>query len=259
MSATTRGTGLPTTEDGFLGGRLRLLQPVKGFRAGIDSVFLAAAVPCRPGERLLEAGLGAGVAALCLLARTPGTHLTGVEIAEDHARLAAENAARNGLGDRLSVIRADVTGLTRKASAAGLKPGSFHHALANPPYYEDGRSTPSPHGLKAGAHGFGPGGLEAWIKVLHTLLAARGTLSIVHTAEMAGRLLTLMDKRFGDIRLAPLFPREGAAATRVIIQGVKDSRGPLQILPGLVLHGAGNGFTPEAEAVLRHGAAWPLR
>lgn len=69
----------------------------------------------------------------------------------------------------------------------------------------------------------------------------------------------LMDKRFGDIRLAPLFPREGAAATRVIIQGVKDSRGPLQILPGLVLHGAGNGFTPEAEAVLRHGAAWPLR
>ncbi len=40
---------------------------------------------------------------------------------------------------------------------------------------------------------------------------------------------------------------------------MKDSRAPLQILPGLVLHGAGNGFTPEAEAVLRQGAAWPLR
>ena len=259
MSGTPAITGIPTTEDGFLGGRLRLLQPTRGFRAGIDSVFLAAAVPCRPGERLLEAGLGAGVAALCLLARTADTHLTGVEIAEDHARLAGENAARNGLADRLTVIRADVAGLTRKASAAGLKPGSFHHALANPPYYEDGRSTPSPHGLKAGAHGFGAGGLEAWIKVLHTLLASRGTLSIVHTADMAGRLLALMDKRFGDIRLAPLFPREGAAASRVIIQGVRDSRAPLQILPGLVLHGAGNGFTPEAEAVLRQGAAWPLR
>ena len=34
------------TEDGFLGGRLRILQPEKGFRAGIDSVFLAAAIPC---------------------------------------------------------------------------------------------------------------------------------------------------------------------------------------------------------------------
>ena len=38
------------TEDGFLGGRLRILQPEKGFRAGIDSVFLAAAVPCAPGD-----------------------------------------------------------------------------------------------------------------------------------------------------------------------------------------------------------------
>lgn len=250
---------IPTTEDGFLGGRLRLLQPAKGFRAGIDSVFLAAAVPCRPGERLLEAGLGAGAAALCLLARTVGTHLTGVEIAEDHARLAEENAARNGLSDRLAVIRADVSGLTRKASAAGLKPGSFHHALANPPYYTDAASTLSPHALKAGAHAFGAADLEGWIKVLHTLLAVRGTLSIVHTAEMAGSLLALMEKRFGDIRLAPLFPRAGAAASRVIIQGVKDSRAPLQILPGLVLHGEGNGFTPEAEAVLRHGATWPLR
>ena len=249
----------PTTEDGFLGGRLRLLQPAKGFRAGIDSVFLAAAVPCRPGERLLEAGLGAGAAALCLLARTPGTHLTGVEIADDHARLAEENALRNGLAERLTVIRADVTGLTRKASAAGLKPGSFHHALANPPYYMDGKSTPSPHGLKARAHAFGAAELEGWIKVMHTLLAVRGTFSIVHTAEMAGRLLVLMDRRFGDIRLAPLFPREGAAASRIIIQGVKDSRAPLQILPGLVLHGEGNGFTPQAEAVLRQGAAWPLR
>ena len=56
------------TEDGFLGGRLRILQPDKGYRAGIDSVFLAASVPCGPGETALEAGIGTGVAALCLAA-----------------------------------------------------------------------------------------------------------------------------------------------------------------------------------------------
>ncbi len=48
------------SEDGFLGGRLRILQPEKGFRAGIDSVFLAACVPCAPGETLMEAGMGTG-------------------------------------------------------------------------------------------------------------------------------------------------------------------------------------------------------
>jgi tRNA1Val (adenine37-N6)-methyltransferase len=37
------------TEDGFLGGRLKVLQPEKGFRAGIDSVLLAATIPVRRG------------------------------------------------------------------------------------------------------------------------------------------------------------------------------------------------------------------
>ena len=31
------------TDDAFLGGRLHMLQPEKGYRAGIDAVFLAAA------------------------------------------------------------------------------------------------------------------------------------------------------------------------------------------------------------------------
>ena len=68
-----------------------------------------------------------------------------------------------------------------------------------------------------------------------------------------------MQNRFGDIRIAPLFPRRGAAASRILVQGIKGSKAPLQILPGLVLHGEGNDFTPEADAVLRHGAAFPLR
>ena len=72
-------------------------------------------------------------------------------------------------------------------------------------------------------------------------------------------LFAAMEGRFGDIRIAPLYPRGGAPASRVIVQGVKDSRAPLQILPGLVLHEAGTRFTPEAEEILRDGTAWKLR
>ena len=96
------------TEDGFLGGKLRLLQPEKGFRAGIDSVFLAAAVPCEAGDTVFEAGVGTGVAALCLLARCPTVHLTGVEIGARYAMLCEENAKRNGFEASLRVIRADL-------------------------------------------------------------------------------------------------------------------------------------------------------
>jgi tRNA1(Val) A37 N6-methylase TrmN6 len=242
------------TEDGFLGGRLTILQPGKGFRAGIDSVFLAAAVPCAPRDQVFEAGIGTGVAALCLLARVPQAHVTGIEIAPRHASLCEENARRNGFAENLRVIRGDL-----REAANMPAPSSFHHAMANPPYYEDGKSTPSPHLLKSRAHAFAPEDLGTWVKAMHAMLAARGTVTMVNRAAMLGDLLRAMEGRFGGIRIAPLHPRQGAAANRVILQGVKGSRAPVELLPGLVLHGPDGRFTAEAEDVLRHGAAWALR
>ena len=247
------------TEDGFLGGRLKLLQPEKGFRAGIDSVFLAAAVPCAPGETVYEAGIGAGVAALCLLARNPGIQMTGIELGTRYALLCEENARRNGFEASLKVIRADLRDALRRDAIAMPLPGSFNHAMANPPFHEEGKSTPSPSLLKAQAHAFGAADLELWIKVLHGMVHLRGTVTLVHKAEALGKLLDLMQERFGDIRVAPLHPRQGAPATRVIVQGVKGSKAPLQLLQGMVLHDASGRFTPEAEAVLRDGAPWRLR
>ena len=73
-----------------------------------------------------------------------------------------------------------------------------------------------------------------------------------------GQLLDSMKNRYGDIRIAPLFPRQGASASRILVQGIKGSKAPLQLLPGLVLHGEGHGFAPAATAVLRDGAAFAL-
>ena len=69
-----------TTTDDFLGGRIGVLQPKHGHRAGSDAVFLAAAVPACPGDHVLDVGAGVGVAGLCLLARVPSITLTAVEI-----------------------------------------------------------------------------------------------------------------------------------------------------------------------------------
>jgi tRNA1Val (adenine37-N6)-methyltransferase len=68
------------TRDGFLGGRLALLQPRDGYRAGTDPVLLAAFVPAREGESVLDLGCGAGTAALCLAARVPVLELHGLEL-----------------------------------------------------------------------------------------------------------------------------------------------------------------------------------
>ena len=261
MQPTPDSSTIPPslTEDGFLGGRLRVLQPEKGFRAGIDSVFLAAAVPCQPGEQVFEAGIGPGVAALCLLARNPEVKVTGIEVAARYAMICEENARRNGFEDRLRVIHADVRDALRRDQIGMPAPGSFAHAMVNPPFFDEGKSTPSPHLLKSQAHAFGPDDLELWAKLLHAMLELRGTVTIVHRADALGQLLDSMQNRFGGIRIAPLFPRRGSAASRILIQGTKGSKAPLQILPGIVLHGDGNDFTPEADAVLRGGAAFILQ
>ena len=260
-SLTSHAAGVPATltEDGFLGGRLRILQPEKGFRAGIDSVFLAASIPCGPGESVFEVGMGTGVAALCLIARQPTIHLTGVEIAGRYAMLSEENARRNGFAANLKVIHADVRDALRKDMTIIPERGTYTHAMANPPYFEEGRVTASPHILKAQAHAFGAEDLKLWVKLAHMVVAPRGTMTVIHRAESLGNLLAAIEGRFGDLRIAPLFPRRGAPASRVIVQGVKDSKAPLRILPGLALHEEGTRFTPEAEDILRDGKAWSLR
>jgi tRNA1(Val) A37 N6-methylase TrmN6 len=247
------------TEDAFLDGKIRLLQPEKGYRAGIDAVFLASAIPISAGETCFEAGIGVGAASLCLVQRNPAIHLTGLEVNARYAMLCEENAKRNGFAHSVKVIHADVKEALRKDLAHMPQHGSFQHAFANPPYYEEGKVTASPTLLKAQAHAFGPDDLDIWIKVMYAMVGLRGTVTLIHKPDALPQILAAMADKFGDIRIAPLFARAGHSASRIIVQAIKGSRAPMQLLPGLILHEEDNAFTPDAEAVLRSGVAWRLR
>ncbi|MBA4001466.1 MAG: methyltransferase, partial [Brevundimonas sp.] len=67
------------TENALLNGRVRLRQPARGYRAGMDAALLAAACPAPPGERVMEAGCGAGAVLMQIAARRPGVALAGLE------------------------------------------------------------------------------------------------------------------------------------------------------------------------------------
>ncbi|MFY7852123.1 MAG: methyltransferase, partial [Brevundimonas sp.] len=66
-------------ENALLGGKVRLLQPKTGYRAGMDAALLAASVAAKPGESVLEAGCGAGGVLTQIAARRPDTALVGIE------------------------------------------------------------------------------------------------------------------------------------------------------------------------------------
>lgn len=122
------------TEDGFLGGQLRIRQPRAGYRAATDPVLMAASCSARAGETVLELGCGAGVGAICLGARVPGVALTGLELQPGYADLARQNASNNGIA--LEVIEGDVS-----APPPALRTRVFDHVMLNPPWYPAGGGT----------------------------------------------------------------------------------------------------------------------
>lgn len=247
-----------TTTDDFLGGRIKAVQPKAGHRAGSDAVFLAAAVAAKAGDRVLDVGAGVGVAGLCLLARVSKAVVTAVEIDAGLCALATENAARNGVADRFAAIAADLAAPAKALRDAGLAREGYDHVIANPPFYAEGTVRTAPHAVRASAHVMKPGALAAWVRFLATMAAPRGRLTLIHRPECLRELLSLLDGRFGGVAVFPLFPKAQEPATRIIVQGRKGSRAGLRLLPGLVLHGPDGAYTPEAEAVLREGAALSL-
>jgi tRNA1(Val) A37 N6-methylase TrmN6 len=127
--------------------------------------------------------------------------------------------------------------------------------MCNPPYLDAGTHTPAPDGGRAAALGHGDDAMDVgtWVDAGFRRLKSRGSLTMIHRADAADRIVQAMGRRFGGITLIPLWPHAGEAAKRVVIRAVKDSRSPAVIHPGLVLHAPGGAYTPEAEAILRHG------
>lgn len=238
------------TSGHLLGGRVLYEQPAEGYRTGIEPVLLAAAVPARSGERVLEAGTGAGAALLCLAWRVPGLTGLGVERDPGLAALAERNAGANGWSDRLRVVNADLAALPES--------GMFDHALANPPWHAPG-GTASPVPGRRAAKQAGPGLLGLWAGILGAHLRRHGSLTMILPAQsLAEGIAALSAARCGGVTVLPLWPHAGDRARLLLLSGRRESHAPGRLPPGLVLHRSDGGYTPEAEAILRNGQSLPL-
>jgi tRNA1(Val) A37 N6-methylase TrmN6 len=160
--ARRRGHDGEVTVDAFLGGALKICQPRRGYRAGIDAVLLAATVPdtCKPGGHVLDVGAGTGVVGLCVARRLVTAHVTLIEREPDYVRLARQNVVLNGLESRVEVIASDVVDNIKSQPKLAQIAGSFEHVLANPPYNIIGRGTVSSNTMKAGANAMSPADLD---------------------------------------------------------------------------------------------------
>jgi tRNA1(Val) A37 N6-methylase TrmN6 len=235
-----------TSQDGFLGGRLLLRQPKKGYRAGMDAALLAAACDAGAGQSVVEAGCGAGAALLSAALRRPRSQFTGIERDPAALALARANIAANGLDERVDVIAGDVS---QKPSSLGLNP--FDAAMANPPFFDDPGAIRGPAPERAGAY-LADGGLEAWTRFLLKAVREGGTITLIHRADRLADILGLLGAGAGSFRIRPVLPFADEPAKRVLVRAIKTGKAPLVLLPALVLHDREGGkHTAQAEAILR--------
>lgn len=238
-----------TSEDAVLGGRLVLRQPLRGHRVGHDGILLAAATDARAGQHAIDLGAGVGVAGLALARRIERLNVTLVEIDPKLAALARENAARNGLAERVQAVSLDVGASVRAFAAAGLTAGSADRVLMNPPFNVP--QNPSPDTQRRIAHSAAPGTLRQWTAVALRLLKPGGAMGLIWRADGLVDVLEALASGFGGVALRAIHPKPGAAAIRIVLRAVKSSRAPLVVLPGLVLNDSNGRASVEAESILR--------
>ncbi len=196
------------SEDGFLNNRLRIRQPKQGFRAGLDAVMLAAAVPAGLAGAALELGAGVGTASLCLAMRT-GCMVTGIEIDAELVDLANQNADLNNLATQVGFEVGDAL------EAGEMK---FAHVFTNPPFHDDtGQRSPNAQRARALQDA---GSLKDWVRSGMDHVASKGSFTIILRADRLDEVLVAMPE--AGAHIFPLLPRIGEAPKRVFVQWWKE-------------------------------------
>ena len=244
------------TRDAFLGGKLHLWQPAKGYRAGVDPVLLAASVNARVGQTVLELGCGGGTAMLCLGKRISGLDLTGVEVQESYAALARRNAMEAGVAAQ--VVCADLRDLP-----PDVRQRQFDHVIMNPPYFDRSRGKAAGDIGRDTGRG-GPTPLADWIDVGIRRVAPRGFLTLIQQTGRVHDVLAALHGRLGSVVVQPLAARADRAAHLVLVQARQGGRTPFTLAAPLVLHDGpihkhdAENYTPLVRGILRDGKKLPI-
>jgi tRNA1(Val) A37 N6-methylase TrmN6 len=243
VSRPSDPSGTEVTHDTLLRGRIKLIQPARGFRASVDPVLLSGFV-APPLGRFLDIGCGTGAVAFLLLTRDPEARGQGIELQSRLAALAGAAVAENGFGDRFDVVAGDVR-------HHPLPAASFDLVVSNPPFQPRGQGELPPDRERSIAHHEVELTLGEWLGAAARLVRPEGRVAAIFAANrLAELLLALGERGLCPVRLRPVYPREGAPATRVLVEARRlPGPRPLTIEPPLWVH-EGEGYSAEVRQLL---------
>jgi tRNA1Val (adenine37-N6)-methyltransferase len=238
-----------TDDTGFSG--IRVIQTERaGY--GVDAVLLSAfaagetgAGAIEEGSRIADFGTGCGVVAFILRHKLGGARITGFDVQVDAVERAARACKMNGFEEDIDFVCCDIKEIDGKHPAYV---GCFDAVVSNPPYF---RRTPDEPGAKdpderyIARHEM-TADFGDFAGAAASLLKDGGSFYLVHRPDRLADIIC-------EMRAAGIEPKEmqlvvpsaGKSANIVLIRGVKGASPELRMLPGIAVHEAGGGYTPE--------------
>ncbi|MEM8852993.1 MAG: methyltransferase [Pseudomonadota bacterium] len=234
--------------DSFLGGRVYLVQPRKGFRCGSDAIVLASLLPKSLTGALVDLGAGPGGVGFAAAARCPGLSVWCVDRDCDalaHARASLTLVENAGFASRVTVVEGDVADPPAHWSVTVPRATAV---LMNPPYFAADACRHSPDAARDKARALGADGLAPWLLAARRVLCHGGLLGVIAPASRLGELVGLAG--FGATKVFPIHSHAGEPALRVVVATRLGRRAALRVMPALVMHDGDGRFSRGAAHIL---------
>jgi len=239
-----KGEGV--TLDGLGRYGLKIAQPVDGYRFSLDAVLAADFASSAESARFADLGTGCGVIPLILCRRFSGVSVVGMESNKAMAELARDNAARNGMTDRVRIVCEDV------ATAKSLFPvSSFDGVIANPPFRTPVSGRVSPKAGRDTARHESTAGIADFLAAAKYLVTPAGRIAFVyHPDRLAEFIHCAAELKLALLRLRMVHGTLDAPAKIFLAELAKGRKGTTTVLPPLIVYGADGAYTAEMRGIL---------
>lgn len=212
---------------------LKIVQNTDMFNFSLDSVLLPNFVTLNKNTaKILDIGCGNAPIPLILSTKT-SAKIIGVEIQKDVYELALKTVKMNDLDKQIEIINDDINNMYTY-----FETESFDTVVCNPPYFKVA-TTPNLNSIeyKTIARHEIKLNLEQIINIAKKVLKNNGNIAMVHRPERLSDIITIMRKNnIEPKRIRFVYPKETKEANILLIEGVKNGRPGLKILPPLYSH-----------------------
>ena len=228
---------------------LKLISKKDGLLFGTDSYFLAAFA--KPARRGLALELGAGTGVVSLLCAQKGKYekVVAIEINEISAETALRNAALNRLGDKISVMCADVRDVVQTDFG-----GPADAVISNPPYLKEGHGKNCASPILDSSRRELNGSIADFCRAAARLLRPGGSFSLVWRPDRLADLLYEMRAAGTEPKkIVTVYAYRDSPPSLVLVEGRAGSSPSLTwSRPLFIYEGRGSTvYTEDADAVYR--------